>query len=156
MNAIATAGLPGAVLLLEAERESVAHRRDRGVSDANLNAIFLQASQMAARGLPDSTSARTSWRGHEFALPGTRETLTEAAKTLVTRLLAHPDCSRVSWRVILTRIFPGEAIRTHCCDPGYDLAGISGSVVAWVEPYAGDDWRESQRYPTTEIVFRDQ
>lgn len=60
----------------------------------------------------------------------------------------------LSWRVILTRIVPGDAARTLCCDPGYDLEGIESPAVVWVEPYAGADWKQSQRYPLTTLVWR--
>jgi hypothetical protein len=48
---------------------------------------------------------------------------------------------------VLVRI-AGDPDRALSCDPGYDVAAATGDVLAWVEPYDGDDWRLSGRYPT--------
>ena len=48
--------------------------------------------------------------------------------------------------------FAGEPERTLMCDAKYNIERTSGSVLAWVDPYGGDDWRESQRYPEVTLV----
>jgi hypothetical protein len=142
----------GAVLFLEATASSVDELR-RGESDAALHARLLGAFHMAAHLLSAQTFARAAWRGCQFLLAGSREELSALATELLQRLLARPDRACLEWRLVLTKLFPGDPERTLRCDPGYDLNGVRGSFVAWVEPYAGHDWRESQRYPSTEIVF---
>lgn len=154
VDAAAAEGLAGALLLLEADGPSLDLLRGRGESDANLDEMLRRAFRVAARTLPGVVaSARTSWRGHEFALLGGREDLVNSAKSLLLRLLGHPQCGCVSFRLVLTRIVPGDGRRTASADPGYDLASAPKSFVAWVDPYSAEDWQKSQRYPKTTIVF---
>jgi hypothetical protein len=154
VEAIALARQDGALLLVEAESTSLKRLRAAGASDADLTTILLHAFQLASDALPDAASARTAWNRCELAVPGARATVITAATTLVAGLTAHPTCGSLRWRAILTRVFPGEALRTHHCDPGYDLAHLTSSCVVWVDPYPGDDWRQSQRYPTTTVVWQ--
>jgi hypothetical protein len=154
VEAIAASRQDGAVFVLEAGSESLKRLHECGASDEHVAEIILRASRIAASTLPTTEWARTGWSRFESALPGQRDELADFARTLVARLLHDPDSGRLSWRTILTRIFPGEALRTMHCDPGYDLAEATGSFVAWVDPYPGDDWRESQRYPTTTFLWQ--
>jgi hypothetical protein len=155
VEAIAVSRQEGAFLVLEAERGSLACLRRSGASDEELDAILSRAAQVALGRLPGATCARTSWNRHELALLGSRDHLAAAATSLLTELLAHPGCGRLGWRAVLTRILPGEALRTLHCDAGYALETITSSAVVWVEPYPGDDWKQSQRYPTTAVVWQD-
>lgn len=154
VEAIATSREEGAVFVLEAESGSLNRLRECGASDERVAEIILRASQIAGSALPTAEWARTLWSRFESALPGPRDELAEVARTLVAKLLDDPNSGTLSWRAILTRIVPGEALRTMHCDPGYDLARAKGPFVAWVDPYPGDDWRESQRYPTTTILWQ--
>lgn len=154
VDAMASDHEDGALLLLEAESSSMTRLRDSGATNEDFTAIFLEASRIANEEITSAASARTGWARFEYALRGPREALTDAARVLVNRLGAHPECMRLSWRAILTRIFPGPGARTHWCDPGYDLLPVKCSAVVWVEPYPGDDWNESQRYPAVTIIWR--
>lgn len=153
VEGIAASRGEGALLVLELERRSLERLR-RGVSEERRAALLLEAADVIASCLPDSRWARTAWSRFECALPGSREQLAEAATLLVAALREQPDLHGLHWRAVLTRIFPGEPLRTLYCDPEYDLAGLQGSLVAWVEPYAGDDWQEAQRYPTTTLLWK--
>ncbi len=152
---IAASGRDGAVLMFEAEGSSLERLRQGGASDEQVAAIFLEAPRVAGSLVPNAEWVRTGWSRFECAVPGDREALGDSARTLIKGLLCHPDFCSLRWRATLTRIFPGEALRTLVCDPGYDLAAAKTWVVAWVDPYAGDDWKESQRYPTTTILWED-
>jgi hypothetical protein len=151
LEAIACAEDDGALLRLEACPDSIHGTGDAAVPDEDLDAEIVGAARVAADLLGRVRWCRTSWTRIEFALDGTREALGERAKCLLVHLDAS---SALSWRAILIRVFPGEVARTLQCDPGYDIAPLRGSFVAYVEPYEGDDWRESQRYPTTTVVWR--
>jgi hypothetical protein len=152
VEGIAASRGEGALLVLELERRSL-ERLQRGVSEERRASLLLQAADVASSCLSDARWARTAWSRFECALSGPREQLAAAAKLLVAGLRAQPDLQGLHWRAVLTRIFPGEPLRTLYCDPEYDLAGLEGSLVAWVEPYAGDDWQEAQRYPTTTLLW---
>jgi hypothetical protein len=154
VEALAASRGDGALLVLEVEKRSLERLRRSGALDERVASLLLQAADVAENSLPHAGWARAAWSRFECALPGGREELTEVAKTLLASLLEQPALRPLCWRAVLTRVFPGEALRTLYCDPANDLAGIDGSLVAWVEPYAEDDWQESQRYPTTTIVWK--
>jgi hypothetical protein len=153
LDAIATARRKGALLRLEPTRASIARSRERGGSDASLVSTFVQSAEALAIDLPCAMWSRIGWSGLGFALVGARDALLDSARSVMTLLLRSPESGRLSWQMVLTRIWPGDAIRTTHCDAGYDLAKLSGSFIAWVEPYPGDDWKEPQRYPTTTVVL---
>jgi hypothetical protein len=154
VEALASSRRDGAVFSLEADHRSLERLLEGGASAERVAEILLQASRLAASTLPDANWVRTRWSRFESSLPGPRDELADVARKLVTKLLDDPASGRLSWRAVLIRIVPNEALRTMDCDPGYDLAALEGSFVAWVDPYPGDDWRESQRYPTTTILWK--
>ena len=156
VEALAASRASGALLVLELEKRSLERLRRGGAPDELGDSLLLQAAQVAETSLPHAEWARTAWSRFECALPGEREELTEQAKQLLLRLLEQPALRPLRWRAVLIRVFPGEALRTLYCDPERDLARLEGSLVAWVEPYAGEDWQESQSYPTTTIVWSPQ
>ena len=150
LEAIASARDDGALLRLELCTDSILGTRDAAPLSEDLELEIVGAVRVAAHLLGDVPWCRTSWSGIEFALMGTRDALAERAQSL----LVHLGASRaLSWRAVLIRVFPGEVVRTLQCDPRYDIASYRGSFVAFVEPYEGDDWRESQRYPTTTVTW---
>jgi hypothetical protein len=154
VEAIAAARGEGALLVLEAQNASLERLKRAGVSDERIGALLLQAATAAGDLLPDVEWARTGWGRLECALPGQHDELAEVAKSLVTGLLEGGEWKGLHWRAVLTRVFPGEPLRTLYCDPEHDLAAIQCSLVAWVDPYAGDDWLEAQRYPTTTLLWQ--
>jgi hypothetical protein len=154
VEGIAASRGEGALLVLELERRSLQRLRRGGISEELAASLLLQAADVATSCLPDARWARTAWSRFECALSGPQEQLAEAAKRLVVGLREQPDLQGLHWRAVLTRIFPGEPLRTLYCDPEHDLTGLAGSLVAWVEPYAGNDWQEAQRYPTTTVLWK--
>lgn len=154
IEAISAAREQGASLLLQASSASIRRLREAGISEEVLSTLLYEAFNTAARYFAGAARERTTWNSTQFALVGPHERLIATAKDLVTTLIAHPECGRVGWRATMTRVFPGDASRTLQCDPGYDLQHLTASAVVWVEPYPFDDWRESQRYPTTTILWQ--
>ena len=150
---LADSRVDGAVLWLEADRHDLRHPRWADAPDATIVNVFERAAAMAAGRLNPEAAIKGGGGRHDFVLQGAREHLAAAAIDLVQALMRDPECGRIGWRAILVRIFPGEALRTLHCDPGYDLAEIKGPAVVWVNPYPHDDWRQSQRYPTTELLW---
>lgn len=153
VDAIAASHKNGAILLLEPDSASIRRLRESGVAEDILTKLLLEGFDTAARHFAGAPCARATWSSTQFALTGEREYLVRSAKALVAELIAHPDCGRLIWRAILTRVFPGDARRTLQCDPAYDLQQLASSAVVWVDPYSGNDWEESQRYPTTSILW---
>jgi hypothetical protein len=152
LHASAAAHAPAALLLLEVQIAPNSDPRTHAAEEQTERLITAAAERCAAA-FPGSTWARTSWRGHEFLLEGTADELCRRSVALLDALLATASEPPLAWRLILTSVFPGDALRTLHCDPAYDLPP-SGSFVAWVAPYAADDWREPHRYPTTTVVCK--
>lgn len=143
------------MLVLEAQNASLERLRQAGASEERVGALLQQAATVAGSLLPDVEWDRTGWSRLECALPGHHDELAELAKSLVAGLLQRSELRGLQWRAVLTRVFPGDALRTLYCDPEYDLADSQSSLVAWVDPYAGDDWQDAQRYPTTTILWQE-
>lgn len=113
--------------------------------------MLRNAWQTVVDELPLGTVGRRSaWSRFEFVLEGPKDALCATSKRLLRALTREPPL--VCWHVVLTRIFPFEPARTFRCDPGYDLRAADGNVIAWVEPYDGDDWKGSQRHPTVTFL----
>jgi len=152
---IADSRRDGILFVLEPQSSSLHRLRRDGASDAQIEAILLQAQHRAVNSLPVLAHARTLWSRFAFAMADTSESLVEPVKAFVANLLGHHDCKNIDWLAVLTRVFPGDARRTLQCDPGYDLRLIMSSALVWVEPYGGggDDWELGQRYPSTRILW---
>lgn len=142
----------GAVLRVEVDRPSLEAQRLAGLTREREGALLARAWSIVVDSLPSSVGRREGWSEFHFVLEGARRAVTDSARELLTRLSEDREAGRVNWRLVLVELFLGEPERTFLCDPGYDLAPVTGSVVAWVEPYAGPDWRESQRYPAATIL----
>jgi hypothetical protein len=149
---VAAAHQPGALLWIEAERRSLRRLRAADVSTQDLERMLADAAAIG-KDLVGANAVRVLWARHEFLLRGTREELAPRLQALASALSADRRTAGISWLVVATRIFPGEADRTLRCDPGYDLAGVTSSAAFWVEPFPGDDWTESQRYPITAMLW---
>lgn len=140
--------IDAAVLHLEADRNDIRRQQRAGIPDDDIDTNFSDAARMAEGLLRSEGSMRFGWREFQFLLRGTREPLVARSIDLLNVLMQHPVHGQIGWRAILVRVFPGDSQRTHMCDPAYDLEPVKAPAVVWVEPYAHDDWRESQRYPT--------
>ena len=142
VRAIAIAGTPGAILQVEARL------RDAGLAKEEETQL-LEAAWVRVQGrLPDGAIARrVGWASFDAALGGRREELIATARGLLGSLCADRALARCRWQLVLVAI-DGDPDRALSCDPGYDVAAQPGDVLAWVEPYAGDDWRIAGRIPT--------
>lgn len=113
------------------------------------------AWKFAIQRLPPGTVAkRVGWNALEATLGGSREVLLEQTSTLLGDLRAQAALEGALVQATLTRLYLGEIERTLHCDPGYDLRELKGDYLVWVEPYSGEDWKESRRYPTTSVHWR--
>jgi len=95
---------------------------------------------------PGSIAMRTGWADFDAVAPGDEPTLCAMGATMLQGLV-HVAGDAPRWAVTLVALRAGRVDRAFVCDPGYDLARLSPCALAWVEPYAGDDWQQSQRYP---------
>lgn len=144
----------GALLAIEVERDSLQRERARGLSREAEGELLKRCWDIALTRLPDQSSGkRALWARLEFVVQGDQQGLVEVANRIVDAMTRDERLGRMQWHVVLTEIFVAEVVRTFMCDPGYELAAWRGkTVIAWVEPHAGADWREAQRYPTVTIV----
>lgn len=140
--------IDAAVLHLEADPKDTRGKPISAGPDDGIGTKLVQAYEMAERLLRPEGSIRDGWDRFQFVLRGGRDTLVAQSIDLLKDLANQPVYGHIRWRAILVRVFPGDAQRTHMCDPGYDLEPIKAPAVVWVEPYLHDDWRESQGYPT--------
>ena len=154
IKTMAATATDGVLLRMEADGASLRAAREMGVGDSNLEERFISAAESAAKMLPSAHWSRTSWAGFEFAVEGTSDLVATRAKEFVEHLAGSRSQKQcLDWHAILVRVLPGDPRRVLRCDPAYDLAGVQGSFVAVVEPYSGDDWQQSQRYPTVTVVW---
>jgi hypothetical protein len=142
VRALVSARTPGALLQIEARLRGVGLARDD-------EAALLEAAWTRAHGrLPDGTVARrTGWASFDAVLTGERDAVVGIARGLLGSITADRALARCPWQLVLVRI-SDDADRALLCDAGYDVTAQSGDVLAWVEPYAGADWRVAGRYPT--------
>ncbi len=140
--------IDAAVLHLKADRNDTRREQKAGIPDDDIDTNLSDAGIMAEGLVRSEGSRRLGWSEFQFVLRGSRDTLVARSIDLLNVLMQHPVYGQIGWRAILIRVFPGDSQRTHMCDPGYDLEPVKAPAVVWVEPYAHDDWREAQRYPT--------
>ena len=152
--AIANAQQPGAVLTVEVERSTLLRLREEGLGSERERAYFQKAWDVLAAALPPKViGQRTSWLRFEFVLEGAANALGALGQRLLTKLKHDGELNVFDWHLVFTELFAEEPERTFLCDPGYDLARAKGrSVIAWVKPYAGPDWRAPQRYPSVVLL----
>ena len=142
VRALVSARTPGALFQLHARLQGLGLARDD-------EAALLETAWARASGrLPDGAIARrTGWTSFDAVLAGERDALIGTARGLLGSFTADRSLARCPWQIVLVRI-SDDADRALMCDYGYDVAAQVGDVLAWVEPYAGADWRLAQRYPT--------
>lgn len=155
VEAMAAARRPGAVLRVEVEWDSLQRARAAGLPQEREAALLRLAWDTVIATLPPSAvGRRATWSWSEFALEGDQATLAPLGHRVVAALKSAEELTRWCWHLVFTEVFAGEPERTFCCDAGYDLQTVKGrTAIAWAKPYAGVDWRESQRYPT--VTFMD-
>lgn len=153
VHAIATAKGHGAVLSLEAVRNTLLAARAEGLSQDDEGRLLEHTFRTAKGLLPPSTVARRAlWSRYEFVLEGPQGDLISLGRRLLQALSVDEQLTALNWHLVFIKVFNAEPLRTFMCDPGYDLGGRIESLIAWVEPYAKADWRESQRYPTVTFL----
>jgi hypothetical protein len=137
---LAARGCSGAVLCVRA-RAHVA------------NELIVRAAWEALVSLlpADAVAVRSAWSQCDAVLEGTPEALVGTGQALI-HSLGHGECAAMAWSVALVAMAPDTVEQAFRCDPGYDLDAVPGTVLAWVEPYRGEDWREPQRYPHVRIL----
>jgi hypothetical protein len=142
VRAICAARGDGALLLIEARLRELGLARDD-------EAALLEAAWARVAGrLPDGAVARRSgWASFDAVLAGPRDAVIGTARGVLAALVADRATARCAWQLALVRI-SDDPDRALMCDPGDDVTSREGDVLAWVEPYAGDDWRIAGRYPT--------
>jgi hypothetical protein len=139
----AARAVSGALLDLSAGPSSPSHTFEDALRRAWEHALALVPAGTVGR--------RAAWAHLLFIVPGERPALLALGRTLRARLADLP--AALHWHILLTAHDRAEPERTFMCDPGYDLAAYAGrDCLAWVTPYPGPDWRESQRYPTFEPI----
>lgn len=152
-QALAEVGCRGALLRVEVEFASLKAQRAEGLSRSREATFLHRAWALAVDSVPaGSVGRRQGWSVFEFILEGGQGSVSGCARQLLSRLSKDADAGRLTWQLVAVDLFLEEPERTFCCDPGYDLAGVTGNVIAWVEPYSGPDWREPQRYPVVKFL----
>jgi hypothetical protein len=135
------------VVALAASGESGALVRIELPKDATVEVLDAVAMAVEKRLPPGVALYRTLWSRFTYVMRGERESLVEQAKQLVDVATGNKEGLVV--QIIMISVVR-EYERTLRCDPNYDLAASDASIF-WAEPYAGDDWLESQRYPTVTV-----
>lgn len=149
VHSIASANGHGAVLSLEAVRETLLVARAAGLARDREGSLLEHAFQTALGVLPASAVGRRAlWSRYEFVLEETEGDLIALGRRLLQALSGDESLAPFKWQLVFIKVFNAEPLRTLMCDPGYDIGGRTENLIAWVEPYAETDWRESQRYPT--------
>jgi hypothetical protein len=152
-SALAQSRRMSAVLSIDVHPNSLQDRRDHGLSREREGELLHRAWQIIVGLLPpDVVGRRAMWSRFEFALEQTPERAGTVGGAILMALGDDGELSAWTWQIIFTKVFAAEPVRTLVCDPGYALQRAGGNVVAWVEPYPGPDWKESQRYPTVTVL----
>lgn len=152
---IAKSEMPGVLMRLEVDPNSLHAERETGLCDSELESSFMSGADQAARVCRSRHWTRAAWACFEFAVEAPSETVAVDAMALIKHLSA-PGLWRPSlnWRAILIPVVSGDPARVLRCDPNYDLVSLRGAFVAVAEPYRGDDWQNAQRYPITNVIWR--
>jgi hypothetical protein len=146
-RALAASGKPGALIQIEARTASLVALRAGGLTRTDEGILLEAAWTLVHRRLPEGAVAhRAGWTGLDVVLAGERPALVAAARGLLGALVGDPETARIAWQVALIKI-AGDADRVLLCDARDDLGSADGDLLAWIEPYDGDDWRVAGRYP---------
>jgi hypothetical protein len=156
---MAAARQHGATLRVEVEWESLQRARADGLPQEREAGLLRLAWDTVIATLPPSAvgrSRRATWSWSEFVLEGDQTTLAPLGRRVVAALKSVEELTTWSWHLVFNEVFAGDPGRTFCCDVGYDLQAVKGrTAIVWARPYAGIDWRESQRYPTVTFLDTD-
>jgi hypothetical protein len=146
---------PGAVLFVDVEWDSLQRVRADGMAREREGELLRVAWDTVIAALPPlAVGRRVMWSRFEFVLEGDQAALAPLGARVVSALVSVRELASYCWHLVFIEVFAGEPERTFCCDPGYDVQTVKGrTAILWVKPYASDDWREPQRYPT--VTFLD-
>ncbi len=147
IRALVDARQPGALIQIEPRGRSLAARREAGLARDDEGRLLERAWAIIGARAGDGVGRRAGWAAYDLVLGGTPGALVSTARGLHAALLADADLARWEWQLALTAI-TDDVDRVLMSDASDDLAQATGDVIAWVEPYAGPDWRAAQRYPT--------
>jgi hypothetical protein len=143
----------GVLIRVELENTSLEAWRMHGASTAEERALLAHAWEARCPCHSRLPGAPTAWAKLEFVAHSSRKELAPLAPSLLASLSKATQSHSPRWRVMFIEAQRGAPERTLACDPEYDLEPFAGrSVVVWVTPYAGGDWREPGRYPTVEVL----
>jgi hypothetical protein len=144
----------GALFRLEVERDSLQRGRADGVAPEGEGTLLRLVWDTVVAALPPSTvGRRLGWSTFKFALEGDQLTVAPVGLRVVRALRSVPELAPWRWHLVFTEVFASEPERTFRCDVGYDLRTVKGrTAIVWARPYAGDDWQETQRYPTVTFL----
>jgi hypothetical protein len=138
--------LPGAMLYIDKNHKSGGPKSSQPVNQDLF--ITILNKKMDENGLGDSPKT-----GVAYLCEGTRESLIAKGTGLLAALCEQSELPNFNWQLTFIEIFLPDPIRNFFCDAEYDLAhGKGKTYLAWVKVYPGADWRESQKYPTTEFI----
>lgn len=150
LAAAARNGVDGALIAVDLSARGPAALR--ALPESDQDAALGRLTDITREVVPRAGWARTAWTRHEGVLLGPRAGVIAEGDAVARALSDDPSTGRLTWLVVLTRIFPGEPQRTLCCDANYDLVKLDATSVVWVDPYPGDDWHGPQRYPSCEVI----
>jgi hypothetical protein len=158
LEALAATHRPGALFRVEIAPGSLHDARSHGLERMAEAAVLEHAWAALKLILPGSAvGRRAAWSALEFAVEGEKSTLVALGQEALRIVKQIEGSARLHWHLLFTALQSAAVERTLRCDPGYELrAAERCSIIAWVTPYDGDDWRESTRYPTVTLTPLDQ
>jgi len=152
-DAISQARRPGAVLSVEATPRSLFLLEKQHTSRERTGALLARAWLSVAHVLPDdAVGRRTMWSRFEFVVEGPRAWLEVLGHKVLAALRSDEELAGIDWRVLITELLPGDPTRSFFADPDGELEITEGSVLAWVQPFSGDGWRESWARPLVTLL----
>jgi hypothetical protein len=155
VDVVAKTHRSGVVLRIDIEWRSLKQARDHGFGKEREEMILQKAWQTTIENLPPvAVGQRTAWSRFEFVLEGTQGELSLLGSRLLHLLIALDNDNDLKWQIVFTEI-TADPKQTFSCDPDYELKAWQGqSVIAWVTPYLGADWKETRRYPTVSFLSK--
>jgi hypothetical protein len=149
VSALARSQCAGVLLVVEVNRATASVI----ISEDGAEESLLRAWQVMVSVLPaGAVGCRTLWSRFSFVFELEKQAAAPLGRRLLQALSRELRPSQWTWRIVFTEIDCQDSDRTLMCDPDYDLNKVQGNTIAWVRPYCGPDWRESQRYPSVTFL----